>query len=269
MDLRRSFGVLWRFRFLVVAGVLLALALAFLAYVRVEVRNGTVELEYRSSETWESSAILLITQEGFPWGRSVTEEGEPLDPNAVAPAPRFGDSERFESLSALYSALAMGDPVQLLMERAGPIEGEISAQPVLATDLLDSRSQTQLRSFDLLPLVRLSAEAEEPDAARALVARHVAAFRSYLEAEQDRNGIAPQKRVLVNVLEGPREPELVDGRSKAYALLIALVTIAAFVLAAFALESLFPRRPLAAAEPIDGRRELPRAPARTAERARR
>ena len=69
MDLQLYFRVLWRFRFLMAIGLLAALALSALSLVSV----GPSGVSYRQQEVWSSSAKLLVSQDGFPEGRSITE----------------------------------------------------------------------------------------------------------------------------------------------------------------------------------------------------
>src|SRR5689334_7971896 len=64
MDVRLFFRVLSRFRYLVVAGLLLAFALAFIAVFRISFSGGSPKISYRQSETYSSSATLWITQGG-------------------------------------------------------------------------------------------------------------------------------------------------------------------------------------------------------------
>ena len=65
MDFGLYVRVLWRFRLLVVLGLILALSLAMLSFVRV----GTDGVTYRQTELWASTTRLLVTQTGFPEGR--------------------------------------------------------------------------------------------------------------------------------------------------------------------------------------------------------
>ena len=179
--------VLWRFRFLVLFGVLAGLALALLSFMRVSIDDGRPTFTYRESEVWESEALLFLTQPGFPWGRSVIEakeegSGAPpaVDPGtATAPTTvptktepeeqRFAEASRFGALAILYSSLATSDPVQDIMLRDGPLEGEFSAAPVLASETLPPDLRDNLRYETPLPLIRLSARSTSPDAAVALV----------------------------------------------------------------------------------------------------
>ena len=67
MDLSLYGRVIWRFRWLVVLGLILAIALAVLSVAKVSSHG----LSYRKHEVWQSSTTVLLTQHGFPWGRAV------------------------------------------------------------------------------------------------------------------------------------------------------------------------------------------------------
>jgi len=121
MNLGRHFSVLWRFKLVMVAGLLLGLVLALLAAFSVP------DMKRRGVEQWQSQSDIMITQKGFPWGR-VT-----LPDQAITPAARealedsgqvvpdqsnknqlpFADPGRFSQLALLYSTLAYSDQVRL------------------------------------------------------------------------------------------------------------------------------------------------------------
>src|SRR6478672_2864771 len=117
MDLGLYARVIWRFKFLVVAGVVLAAVLAFLSYVRVS-PDGTIR--YRDSQKWVSYARLGVGEAGFPQG-------------ALSTTGAKADTARLASLAILYSNYADSDPVTALMRRSGPVNGAIQVAPVEAT----------------------------------------------------------------------------------------------------------------------------------------
>ena len=59
MDLRLYGRVLWRFRVIVVTGIVLAAALAFLSVAKVSFNHGSPSVTYRKALTYESLAKLL------------------------------------------------------------------------------------------------------------------------------------------------------------------------------------------------------------------
>src|SRR6266852_4496056 len=69
MDLPLYIRVLWRFRLLVLPGFLVAIALAVLAYGKVDFQHG-LTITPRAIPVYHADALLLVTQKGFPWGES-------------------------------------------------------------------------------------------------------------------------------------------------------------------------------------------------------
>lgn len=233
MDFKLYARVLWRFRLLVVAGLVLALALALLSTVRVS-REG---MTYRDSELWSSSLRLLVTQSGFPEGRLYAQKPvkpgeEPTTeerPSAEADVP-VADPNRFNSLAILYAELAASDPVRQVMRRDGPVRGK-----VVATALRDERSGT------LLPLIELAAISTSPPAAIALAMRGANALNTFLQEQQRANNVPAADRVVVQTIVQPRGALLFQPRSKTMPIVIFLVVMFAIVGLAFLLENLKPQ----------------------------
>jgi hypothetical protein len=232
MDLHLYLRVLWRFKILVVVGSLLACGLAFLSLVRVSFEGGSVSFPYRQAEVWSSEARLLVTQAGFPEGRSITElyrfSVDPETGREIA-EPIFASSDRFAKLAALYSQLATSDSVREIMLEDGPIDGSISAQSLESSD------------GDALPLIQVSAAAESPEAALSLAQREVDAFVKFLNEEQRRTGIRPDDRIVVSAVQAPQAAALVVPRKMTRPIVIFLTVMIAVLGLAFVLENLRPR----------------------------
>ena len=67
MDINLFSRVLWRFRFIVIPGLVLAFVLTALSFLKVDLRTHSVS--YRQNEKWVSYANVFVTQHGFPWGK--------------------------------------------------------------------------------------------------------------------------------------------------------------------------------------------------------
>ena len=238
MDLDLYMRVVWRFRFLIVAGFLIAAALAFLSYVRVDFDGKTPTLSYRSSETWQSSATILVSERGFPAGVSLLE-----DPNATElerdPKERvYSDPSRFEGLAVLYAKFAESDEVKAAVRRTGPISGTYFAQPMKTDD-----------GAHYLPFVLVTATSSSSEEARDLATRATDALRAYIISNQDQNQIPEERRVEIPVVNHADSATLVSGRSPMMPILILLVGLATTLGLAFVLENLRPRTVAAAAAP--------------------
>src|SRR4051794_37775334 len=99
MDLARHSAVLWRFRAVTAAGLLLVVFLAVLAAYKIS----TAGLVARGPSTYTSTSQLLVTQPGFPEGRVVLPVAPPLDSKTDQPKvdPNridFADPGRFLQL---------------------------------------------------------------------------------------------------------------------------------------------------------------------------
>jgi hypothetical protein len=241
MDIRLYLRVLRRFRLLVGTGLLLGVALAFLSFVRVGLHGG-VKLAYRQQPDWITYSTLFVTQEGFPWGRSVIQ----TTPSAAAAkanpsATLYADPSRFSGLAVLYSHLATSDPVRHLMLKDGPLNGEIDAAPILAS---------QNAFAEALPLIQIVAITHSgPDSVR-LVERATTAFRSFLAQEQQLNAIPSAQRVQVTVLKQAEKPKMLRGRSFTLPVVIVLLMLLVSCGLAFLLENLRPRQSEEAGEEL-------------------
>jgi hypothetical protein len=235
--------VLWRFRFLVVAGAAAAFALALLSVVRIDLDGATPKLQYRDQEVWSSSATLFVTQEGFPWGRSILDETVKVEGQSGEPSyvPRYGDGGRYSGLAQLYVELAKSDAVRLAVLRNSPPGSSYQPDVVKSAD-----------GGTVLPLIYMTGFGQTPMAARATASVATRAFRRFLAQEQEQNSIPEDKRVSVTVTSAPSPPSVFEGRSYTRQILVFLLVFGAVIALAFVLENVRPeisRKPKV--EPID------------------
>jgi hypothetical protein len=231
VDLRLYARVLWRFRVLVAAGLIVATALAILSLVKVSPDG----ISYRQTQLWSTEMRLLVTQQGFPEGRLYAEE--PVQPGQVAPNARGGgspiaDPARFNTLAILYSELATSDPVRRLMPRDRRISGQ-----VIATPLRDDQSGV------LLPLIELIAISNSPRSAVELALSSARALNTFISGQQRANNVPDADRVVVQTIVQPREVRLFQPRSRTMAFVVFFVAMFATVGLAFLLENTRPRQP--------------------------
>jgi hypothetical protein len=222
MDLALYYRVLRRWWGIVLVGLVLAVGLAFLSFVRVD--PSTKKIAYRGTETWVSYTRLLVTEQGFPWG----------DLGHFSPENRpYADPSRFASLAVLYSQFATGDEVHALVRKTGPLNGTIEAAPVKASK----------ESFsDTLPIISIAALSPTPKAAESLALREANALKQYIELGQQESGIKPEKRVELTLVNRPSPATLFAARSKTPPIVVFLSILIATIGLCFVLENTRPRR---------------------------
>jgi hypothetical protein len=219
VDLALYAKVLRRFWWLVVPGLLLAAALAFLSMVRVSPDGVT----YRKPEVWQSQTLLLLTQPGFPWGRTVL----PADSGT---APRYADPYRFSSLTDLYSQFANSDEVRRIMQR----EGAKKTWKIVAAPM------TPTVAGATLPVIALNGQAGSAKEAVTAAARGARAVIEYVESQQQAAGIPAAQRISIQVLKRPARPVVIEPRKKTLPIIVLLAVVTATVGLAFVLENVRP-----------------------------
>lgn len=212
MRLTVYFRVLWRFRIVVGIGLVVALALTFLTVARVDFTTG--KISYRSSEQWTSYARIFVTQPGFPYG----EVNSKSDPTLLA------------SKALLYSQLASSDRVLHLAFGSHKPPGTIQAAPVLAS----------ASSNDALPIISIAATESTQYGAINVATRETNALIRYVESRQQAASIPDENRVALQVIANPNTAVLVKGRSKTLASVVFVAVMLGVIVLAFVLENMRP-----------------------------
>lgn len=223
MDIPTFFRVLARFRLLIAAAFALAIVLALLSYVRVDVNSG-LKLKYRTNETWTSSTQLLVSENIFTYGSTTGGRGGGGDPQQ-----RVVDEGRLVTLAGLYAKFVLGDGVRALMLRNGPIHGLLDAGPLPLTNSNDQ----------FLPIVNIVGYGSSRAGAIDLADRAARALQRYIRQKQVADGIKPQSRVHLSFVKRS-SPKLMSPRSKTLPVLVFLLVLAAGVGLAFVLENVRP-----------------------------
>lgn len=219
MDLALYGRVLRRFWPLVVTGVILASSLAFLSLVRVTSHG----VSYRNPKVWESQALILLTEHGFPWGRT------------VIPGAGTGDSApqvvNLSGLTDLYSQFANSDDVKRLMRDEGaPRTWSITA--AAAVPAIQGAA---------LPVIALSGRANSANEAVSAVEYGRRALVEYVERQQRAAKIPTDQRINLQIVQRATAPVVVEPRSKTLAVVVFVALMVATVGLAFILENLRPR----------------------------
>jgi hypothetical protein len=250
VDLAQYLRVLWRFRVVVVVGVILASLLALNSVARIQFDGGSPELIPRQHEVWRSAATVFVTQEGFPWGRTIFDETVEIE-SAPGDEPvrtsRFADPGRLSGLAVLYAELAKSDAVRRAFLARAPRGATYEPSVVKSTD-----------GGSVLPLIYMTGVGTTPRMAQHAANLSTAAFRRYLGTKQGEARIPDDKRIDLVVTRRASPPELVEPRSMVRPIFLFLLVMMASIAVAFVLENVRPRgrpegrpdvRPVAAPDP--------------------
>lgn len=257
MNLLRHIDVLWRGRAIIAIGIVVAILMATLALFKVSFDGGP-SLSYRKPETWASSTKLLITQPGFPWGRSVlpsTADGQAQAGSTDTPTTvgrdqkgrtvTFADPSRFAYLAWIYSHFLMGDEVRTMIPHK-PLGMEILADPLTAGGNLSAAT---------LPLIGLLTRANTKADAVRLNAEVTAALETYLRTQQDQTKTPTSDRVVVSTVDRA-EPVLVKGHSPDLGIIAFLMVMAGAVSVVYLRENIRQARRAMAEGTTGGRTDL-------------
>jgi hypothetical protein len=233
MDLGVYMKIFWRFKAVLLAGAVLATLAALLMVAHVGFSGGKPSINFRQGVEYQSTATLLVTQEGFPWGRAVLDEMIQVPGNEGKPAyvPRFGDGGRYAGLASLYAELAKSDAVQReVMKGASPGQHYSTDVP----------REAQLGTP--MPLVTMIGFGPSPEAAVDVTERASKAFRDFMARQQGDNKIADDKRVELVEIQRATSATVFKGRSLVKPIFVFLLVMMVFVALSFALENLRSRR---------------------------
>jgi hypothetical protein len=251
MNLARHASVLWRFRRVTIAGVLLGIVLAVLASYRVTSSG----LTSRGTETWSAISSILVTQPGFPEGRVVlpakqlesattTDGQQAVDKNA-APKDQveFADPARLAGLGDLYSKFLTSDDV-LSRVRGRPAPSQVMASPFAS-------SQGGL----LLPVVQLTTMGRDARSAQRMNIDVYKALLAWMNEQWAANDIPRAKRVELKMLDSPKVT-LTSGPKPTASVLALMLVLLGTLAVTHLLEALRTRREATTLSIVDW--EVPR-----------
>lgn len=237
MNLARHASVLWRFRRVTAAGVVLGIVLAILASYSV----GSGGLTPRGSETWSAVSQILVTQPGFPEGRvtlpekqldnAVTSDGQPAVEENAPPNDQveFADPARLAALGDLYSKFLTSDEVLRRVPEHPP------AEAVMASPFASSQGGL------LLPVIQLTTMAPSSELARRVNLNTYNALLDFIDERAKANDIPQAKRVELQLLVAP-ELTLVAGRKPTASVLVFMLILLGTVAVTHLLEALRNRK---------------------------
>ena len=230
MDLNTYIRVLWRFRVVTISGFILAVLLGGVSMAKFSF-NGGPTLSYRQQPTYQATTRLLVTQKGFPWGRSILPGLQGTTPDQVQQqrsGMEFADPNRFATLAVLYAQLLNGELLQARLRKRLPSGVLLGAQPV-----------TNSPTNAVLPLVDVMGTAGSQALAERTSKLGASLFQSYIANQQGAAKIEPSQRVLLD--EVSTQTLLVAGRKKTIPIIAFLTVMIGTIGLAFLLENMRPR----------------------------
>jgi hypothetical protein len=236
VDLPLYVKVLWRFKWLVLLGLICAVGLSFLSMMRVSFVDGSPAFAYRQDEEWISFARVFVTRPGFQWGASTPEAQIKHSANPQVEAERIDSQrqaeQRLTSLAIIYANLVDTDAVRRYMFESGNVPGRVEAAPIPAIQ----------GESEVLPIISIAGVSRTPALSREITARATQALRQYIFDQQEAAKLPKDARVVMPLIKRAGDTKLMTPRSKTLPIVVFMtVMITVFVLA-FLLESLRPRR---------------------------
>jgi hypothetical protein len=223
MDLRLFGRVIWRFRLLVSAAFVLAIALALLSVYQVRVSGG-LGLKPRTATFYKADAVLFVTQHGFPWGYA----DQPYRVVGKATPVLHGDQTRLTNLAQVFAEYANGDEVAARLKRQG-LKGKIDAEPVTTNPNVGAPT---------LPLIDVAGIAAGKQAARKVAQGATDALVAYVERQAEAAEIPLNRRVMIQVLQQPKKVTVFQKPKQTVPILVFLTVMLAAIGLAFVLENL-------------------------------
>jgi hypothetical protein len=232
MDIRLLARVVSRFRYLALAGVLLAVAATVFSAARLDTRDW--RLHFRQQLQYQSTAVLLVDGNRPSWLYAVP----PGTPGASATTTAttatttgmIADPARLGGLTSLYGYFVQSDAVHRLTGNE-PVNS-VSAVTITA-DVGNGRR-------DPLPLLAVMATGGSPHAATDLDRRVTAAFQRYVRERQTEAHVSDQDRVTLRVVNAPSPGTRLAPRSYTRAIVAGLLTIIATIGLMLVIENLRP-----------------------------
>lgn len=226
MDISLLGRTLWRFKWITIGGFVAACVLAVFATARVSFAGGEPKLTYRTPVIYTTKTRILVTQSGFPWGRTIL----PSSTNSSGVSTTtYADPSRFVTLASVYAMLANGDQIQQ------KIVHPLKQEALTAQAEYDQQTQAPLPIIDIISL------APSPRRAVAIALEGASMLKHFVEAQQVEAEIPTDQRVLLQTLQQPYRVTVASGRKKTVPIVVFATVMLATIGLVLALENLRPR----------------------------
>jgi len=237
-------AALLRFWWVVAIGVVAGIALAVTMIYEVPSFTPREPPEYTAT-----ARLFVTSSEGQYIRLSVPRTVDPGDATTEAGSGASGagggptvlnvppNVQPLLQAANLYPLLIESDVVASVREDMfGPLPGTVRANAFSAV------STPQRYSPALIPVIDIFATSGTPRQAIELAEATADAFTRWVRREQNRAGLKPEERILIQELRAPRDAFPIGGASYGIPTLVALAVMAAFGMLAVVLDQIFPRR---------------------------
>ncbi len=244
MDLKLFLAVIKRYKRVVIGGAVLAVLLSMLSYGTPGLKGGMPTIIPRGAEVWQGNAVVLLSQEGFPYDRAVQQviPGKGI----TVPPQTIGDLNYMSNLSSVYAALANSDSVerQVAAEAHVPVcattttataPAAASATGNCGTVVAASLQQTGTGAP--LPLITLTSSAATAAEAAKLATSTIAVLQNQISKQQTAAGTLANQRVELETVNSGSPATLAQGHSKSIPILVLFAILSASIALAFILNN--------------------------------
>jgi hypothetical protein len=201
------------------------------------------KLTERERPVYSSQARLFVTSGDAPYLRTAVQrtttvpigtDGEQATPVQVIDAP---DVTTLVDAANVYPLLIESDEVSnLRTEMFGELPGIVEAQAIFST-----ATASRFRPSEI-PVIVLYATSGTAQGAMDLAGATSKAFRTWVVRAQQRAGIDPKQRILIQELQSPTPAAVTGGTGLGIPIMAMLAVLTAFGAAAILLDRNFPRK---------------------------
>jgi hypothetical protein len=231
MDFRLFGAVIRRYKRIVIGGTVLAVLLSMLSYGTPGLKGGKPTVTPRGYEIWQGEAELLISQQGFPYGRAVDQY---TPGSTTKPSVPIGDENYMANLSSVYAAVANGTTVQHQVAKDAGIPLCPSTR---ACGTVQAAEVDDISDGVPLPLITVTSSAPTAAAAAKLAGTAASVVETKIIQQQVSAGTPLDQRVQLQTLKNGSPATLEKGHSKSIPILVLFAVVAASIALAFILNN--------------------------------
>jgi hypothetical protein len=189
MDVALYGRALWTYKWLLLAGIIVAACAAVLAGYQL---NGST-LTSRATETYSSSSTVLLSSAKSPMFQAETPS-QTVPEGQTAPQPAD-----LSSIASVYAYMVASDEIRSATEqKVGPLADDELLTSLQRTTQPPASDTTAGRLS--LPIIAVVGTAATAERAEQISQAATQAFESFVSTQQDANGVPAEQRVQLTTL---------------------------------------------------------------------